>query len=47
MLISNSLGNYQFIKGGAAFSSAVIADGHGIVHATLLKPLPLPPGLIL
>ena len=45
MLISNPLGNYQFIKGSAAFSSAVIADpGHGIVHATLLKPLPIAAG---
>lgn len=45
MLTPNSKGNYHFIKGGAAYSSAVQADpGFSIVHLTLLKPLPIAAG---
>ncbi|HZQ08463.1 MAG TPA: RidA family protein [Anaerolineae bacterium] len=45
MIVSNARGNYQFMRGGAAFSSAVVADeGYAIVHATLLNPLPVPTG---
>lgn len=45
MLVPNSKGNYHFIKGGAAYSSAVQADpGYEMVHVTLLKPLPVAAG---
>ena len=45
MIVSNARGNYQFMRGGAAFSSAVVADeGYAIVHATLLNPLPVSAG---
>ena len=45
MIVSNARGNFQFIRGGAAFSSAVIADeGYAIVHATFLNPLPVAAG---
>jgi hypothetical protein len=45
MLIHNTRGNYHFLPGGAAFSGAVVADnGYGIVHVTLLRPLPVVQG---
>lgn len=45
MLASNVRGNYHFLKGGPAFSGAVIADaGYAIVHVTLLNPIPVTEG---
>lgn len=45
MLTPNSRGNYHFLRGGAAFSGAVLADeGYAIVHVTLLNPLPVTEG---
>lgn len=45
MLTPNSNGNYHFIKGGVAYSSAVQADpGYEMVHVTLLKALPIAAG---
>lgn len=45
MLIPNSRGNFQFLRGGAAYSGAVIADeGYAIQYVTLLKPLPVTHG---
>ncbi len=40
MLTPNARGNYHFLRGGAAFSGAVIADeGYALTHVTFLKPL--------
>jgi hypothetical protein len=45
MLIRNAKGNYSFIKGIAPYSGGVVAEnGHEIVHARFLHPLPLPQG---
>lgn len=45
MLTPNSRGNYHFLRGGAAFSGAVLADeGYAITHVTLLNPLPVAEG---
>lgn len=45
MIVSNARGNYSFLKGGPAFSGAVVADeGFGIVHVTLLNPPPVTEG---
>lgn len=45
MIVSNVRGNYSFLRGGTAFSGAVVADeGYGIVHVTLLNPLPVTEG---
>lgn len=45
MIVSNPKGNYSFLRGGSAFSGAVVADeGFGIVHATLLNPIPVAEG---
>ena len=45
MLTPNSRGNYHFLRGGAAFSGAVLADeGYAIVHVTLLNPIPVTEG---
>lgn len=45
MLTPNTRGNYQFLKGGAAYSNAVVADpGYALVHVTFLKPLPIAEG---
>lgn len=45
MLTPNPRGNYHFLRGGAPYSSAVLADpGYSIVHATLLNPLPVADG---
>ncbi len=45
MLTPNSRGNYHFLRGGAAFSGAVLADeGYAIVHVTLLQPIPVTEG---
>lgn len=45
MLTPNPRGNYHFLRGGAAFSGAVVADeGYSIVHVTLLNPLPVAEG---
>lgn len=45
MLTPNSRGNYHFLRGGAPYSSAVLADpGYAIVHVSLLNPLPVAKG---
>ena len=45
MLISNPRGNFQFTRGSAFYSSAVLADpGFQIVRAIFEKPVPLNPG---
>lgn len=45
MLTANARGNYHFLRGGAAYSGAVIADeGHAIRYITLLHPLPVTEG---
>lgn len=45
MLTPNSRGNYHFLRGGAAYSNAVVADpGYGIVNVTFLNPLPVADG---
>jgi len=45
MIAANSRGNYHFLRGGTAFSGAVVADeGYAIVHATLLNPIPVAEG---
>lgn len=42
MLTPNKHGNYHFLRGGAAFSGAVLADeGYAITHVTFLNPLPV------
>lgn len=45
MLVPHPRGNFQFIRGGAAYSSAVAADpGYAITHVTLSRPLPVATG---
>lgn len=45
MLVSNSRGNYRFLKGIGAYSSGVIAEpGYEIVHGTLARPVPVREG---
>lgn len=45
MILENEKGNYRFLKGGPAFSEAVVADaGYRIVHVTLLQPPAIPDG---
>ena len=45
MLTPNPRGNFSFLRGGAAYSNAVLADpGYVIVHVTLLDPLPVGQG---
>jgi hypothetical protein len=46
VLVTNDAGNYSFLRGIAPYSAGVIAaDGHEIVHARFLRPLPLIAGL--
>src|SRR6187399_431746 len=45
MILQSARGNYSFLKGGPAFSGAVVADeGYSIVHVTLLNPPPVTDG---
>ena len=45
MLTPNPRGNFHFLRGGAAFSGAVLADeGYAIVHVTMLNPLSVAEG---
>lgn len=46
MIVSNTRGNFKFLRGGAAFSGAAVADeGYGITHVTFLNPLPVAQGV--
>lgn len=45
MLTPNPRGNFHFLRGGAAYSNAVIADeGYAIQYVTFLNPLPVAEG---
>lgn len=45
MLTPNSRGNFHFLRGGAAYSHAVVADaGYAIQYVTFLHPLPVAQG---
>lgn len=45
MLIPNPRGNFHFLRGGAAYSGAVMADpGYAIQYVTFLHPLPVTQG---
>lgn len=45
MLTPNPRGNFHFLRGGAAYSGAVIADpGYAIQYVTFLHPLPVTQG---
>lgn len=45
MLVTNSKGNYSFIRGIAPYSAGAVAgEGYEIVHARFLQPIPLSSG---
>jgi hypothetical protein len=45
MLTPNPRGNFHFLRGGAAYSNAVMADeGYAIQYVTFLNPLPVAQG---
>lgn len=48
MLVANPTGNYSFLRGIAPYSAGAVAEpGYEIVHARLLKPVPLEQGFAL